>query len=161
MWLNALSIFPAPHGISQAHRKTAGHLQAMQCHDRQSRYRQATGSAPAPSPDRWQRHRSMIRHNGCRERAIDAIRNARHTHRRQPGFQFQCDQRFKTAAGLVFQFRQQGRRAQCWMARERHLPTGKKMRTLAVCDGSSGVITNVVSERLNSRVMVCICSVDR
>jgi hypothetical protein len=36
---------------------------------------------------------------------------------------------------------------------------GKKMRTLAVWAGSSGVWTKIVSLRLNCRAMVCICAV--
>ena len=36
---------------------------------------------------------------------------------------------------------------------------GKKMRTLAVFAGSFGFRTKIVSDRLNSRAMVCICAV--
>ena len=36
---------------------------------------------------------------------------------------------------------------------------GKKMRTLAVLAASAAVRTKIVSDRLNSRAMVCICSV--
>ncbi len=35
---------------------------------------------------------------------------------------------------------------------------GKKMRTRAVWAGSCGGITKIVSDRLNSRAMVCICA---
>jgi hypothetical protein len=68
-----------------------------------------------------------------------------------------CDLLQRDGVGTVA--RQVDGAADGWVAGERDLGTGKKMRTLAVWAGSSGVWTKIVSLRLNCRAMVCICAV--